>query len=239
MNKLFRSLTAIADEPANPPSAFSNRKCKVGVIGLSLVALCAALGYSVVYAQSTAPPAIQLPSIVNPSGATLPNTGNVTNPINPKSTTTITQQSARLLKEGQPSLALEALEKGLEIAPRDPQMRFLKGVALSDLKRYDQSISIFIALTQEFPELPEPYNNLAVMYANAGDLQKAKNALEDAVRALPNYALGHENLGDVYIQLAAQQFESAAKNNPKNKSASQKLTLARDWVNQLLKMNVQ
>jgi tetratricopeptide (TPR) repeat protein len=225
MNKLTRSLPVIAEN-----AAIAGKRALAVVMALAMALAC-----SLAFAQ----PAIQLPSIVNPQGATLPNTGNVTNPTNPKSTTTIAQQSARLLREAQPALAMEALEKGLELAPRDPQLRFLKAVAFSDLKRFDESITIFTALTQEFPELPEPYNNLAVLYANAGDLQKAKSALEDAVRALPNYALGHENLGDVYIRLAAQQFEVAAKNNPKNKSANQKLTMAREWVNQLSKMNVQ
>lgn len=225
MNKLTRSLPVFAENAATAAKWALAASMAVSV----------ALGYSLAFAQ----PAIVLPSIVNPQGATLPNTGNVTNPTNPKSTATIAQQSARLLREAQPSLALEALDKGLELAPRDPQMRFLKAVAFSDLKRFNESITIFTALTQEFPELPEPYNNLAVLYANAGDLQKAKSALEDAVRALPNYALGHENLGDVYLRLAAQQFETAAKNNPKSKSATQKLIMAREWVNQLSKMNVQ
>jgi tetratricopeptide (TPR) repeat protein len=235
MNKLNRSLPVI-DVGTSKATLISIRVR--GTVVLTLLAASSVLA-GLTAVTASAQPSVQLPAIVNPSSATLPNTGNVTNPINPKSTSTITQQSIRLLKETQPELALEALEKGLEIAPKDPQMRFLKAIALSDLKRFDDSIVIFTALTQEFPELPEPYNNLAVLYANAGDLQKARIALEDAVRALPNYALGHENLGDVYVRLAAQQFETAAKSNPKNKSAAQKLTMAREWVNQLLKVPVQ
>jgi tetratricopeptide (TPR) repeat protein len=180
---------------------------------------------------------IQLPSMTatppNPTGSLVPSASA------PKSITTITQQAMRLLKENQPELALEGINKGLETSPRDAQLQFLRGVALADLKKTDSAIQIFTGLTQDFPELPEPYNNLAVLYATEGDLDKAKGALEAAIKALPNYALAHENLGDLYLQLAARQFDRAAKANPKNTFAARKLVLARDWVNVVAKLNVQ
>jgi Flp pilus assembly protein TadD len=201
---------------------------------LAVSVLCLALWPS---ANSQAQTTIQLPSITttppNPTGSLIPN------PSAPKSITTITQQAMRLLKEGKPDLALEGIDKGLEISPRDAQLLFLRGVALADLKKTDSAILIFTTLTQEFPELPEPYNNLAVLYATEGDLDKAKGALEAAIKALPNYALAHENLGDLYLQLAARQFDRAAKANPKSPFAARKLVLARDWVNAVAQLNVQ
>jgi tetratricopeptide (TPR) repeat protein len=206
------------------------------VLAACLVVMCP-------IAQTHAQSSIQLPSIT----ATPPNPKNLTgslpsDPNNasvPKSITTITQQAARLLKEGKPEMALEGIDKGLESSPRDAQLQFLRGVALADLKKVDAAIVIFTTLTQEFPELPEPYNNLAVLYANEGDLDKAKASLEAAIKALPNYALAHENLGDLYLQLAARQFDRAAKANPKSPFAARKLVLAKDWVNLLGKLNVQ
>jgi tetratricopeptide (TPR) repeat protein len=207
------------------------------LIGTHVVAfsvLCLALWPG---SQSLAQPTIQLPSITatppNPTGSLIPN------PSAPKSITTITQQAMRLLKEGKPELALEGIDRGLETSPRDAQLLFLRGVALADLKKTDSAILIFTTLTQEFPELPEPYNNLAVLYATEGDLDKAKGALEAAIKALPNYALAHENLGDLYLQLAARQFDRAAKANPKSPFAARKLVLARDWVNAVAQLNVQ
>jgi tetratricopeptide (TPR) repeat protein len=183
-------------------------------------------------------PSIQLPSLTatppNPTGSLL-----VPNASAPKSITTITQQAMRLLRENKPELALEGIDKGLEGSPRDAQLQFLKGVALADLKKIDSAILIFTGLTQDFPELPEPYNNLAVLYATEGDLDKAKGALEAAIKALPKYALAHENLGDLYLQLAARQFDRAAKADPKSPFAARKLVLARDWVNLVAKLNVQ
>jgi tetratricopeptide (TPR) repeat protein len=187
--------------------------------------------------QTHAQATIQLPSIKatppNPTGSLVPNASS------PKSITTITQQAIRLLKEGQPALALEGIDKGLETSPRETQLLFLRGVAMADLKNIDSAILIFTSLTEEFPELPEPYNNLAVLYATEGELDKAKGALEAAIKALPNYALAHENLGDLYLQLAARQFDRAAKANPKSPFAARKLVLARDWVNAVAKLNVQ
>lgn len=187
--------------------------------------------HSGVNAQVTVPNSgvIQLPSSgVSGSGSA-----------SPRSITTVAQQAARLLKESKPELALEDLEKGLSSAPHDPQLRFLKGVALSDLKRPAPAIEMFTGLTQDFPELPEPYNNLAVLFASAGELDKARNALEAAVKALPNYSLGHENLGDLYARMASRQYERATQANSKNASASEKLSLAREWVNRVSKLNVQ
>jgi tetratricopeptide (TPR) repeat protein len=209
------------------------------VLAAGLVIMCP-------IAQTHAQSSIQLPSITatppNPKNLTgsLPSDpNNASTPKNITSITTITQQAARLLKEGKPELALEGIDKGLESSPRDAQLQFLRGVALADLKKTDAAIVIFTTLTQEFPELPEPYNNLAVLYANEGDLDKSKAALEAAIKALPNYALAHENLGDLYLQLAARQFDRAAKANPKSPFAARKLVLAKDWVNLLGKLNVQ
>jgi tetratricopeptide (TPR) repeat protein len=223
-----------------PVVAHSQRQSQTQT-ALVFAALLAILVSPVTEAHAQA--AIQLPSIT----ATPPNPKNLTgslpsDPNNasiPKSITTITQQAARLLKEGKPELALEGIDKGLESSPRDAQLQFLRGVALADLKKTDSAILIFTTLTQEFPELPEPYNNLAVLYATEGDLDKAKAALEAAIKALPNYALAHENLGDLYLQLAARQFDRAAKANPKSPFAARKLVLAKDWVNLLGKLNVQ
>jgi tetratricopeptide (TPR) repeat protein len=220
LNSIGRSLTATA--------RFMLRK-RVSVAMLTLFAASGAA-----FAQTS----IQLPGLTatppNPSGSL-----QVPNASAPRSITTITQQAMRLLKENKPELALEGIDKGLESSPRDAQLQFLRGVALADLKKTDSAILIFTGLTQDFPELPEPYNNLAVLYATEGDLDKAKGALEAAIKALPNYALAHENLGDLYLQLAARQFDRAAKANPKSPFAARKLVLARDWVNLLAKLNVQ
>ena len=111
--------------------------------------------------------------------------------------------------------------------PREPQARFLKGVALTDQGKTEDAAVVFRALITDFPEMPEPRNNLAVLYAKRGELAQAREELELAVKASPDYAVAHENLGDIYIRLAADEYARAADLDKRSKSASAKLKLAR------------
>ena len=102
----------------------------------------------------------------------------------------------------------------LQEAPGDARLRFLKGLALFQLKRMADAEHEFNGLIEEFPELPEPYNNLAVVRAAQGNLEGARDALEAAIRSVPDYAVAYQNLGDLYLQLAAQRWRHAQKLAP-------------------------
>ena len=136
----------------------------------------------------------------------------------------------RLVNAKQYAEALARADQYLAAKPRDPQMRFLKGVIQADMGKRDEAIATYTQLTQEYPELPEPYNNLAVLYAQVNEYDKAREALEGAVRANPNYAPAHENLGDVYAKLASQSYAKAQRIDPSNTSAPAKLALARQLL---------
>jgi Flp pilus assembly protein TadD len=151
----------------------------------------------------------------------------------PRAVATAVEQANRLLKESKPDDALKVLDVALKASPRDPQLRFLYGVILADRGRVAEAADVFQQLTEDFPELPEPHNNLAVVYAASGDLDKARAALENAVRALPGYALAHENLGDVYLRMAARSYERATKADARSASARDKLALARELVSRV------
>jgi tetratricopeptide (TPR) repeat protein len=106
-------------------------------------------------------------------------------------------------------------------------MRFMKGVMLADAKRDAEAMALFQKLTEDYPDLAEPYNNLAALYAASGDYSKARATLEQALRTNPSYATAHENLGDVYAALAAQSYTRAQKFDPANVSVAPKLALVR------------
>jgi len=89
------------------------------------------------------------------------------------------------------------------------------------------AVATFQALTEEFPELPEPYNNLAVIWAQRGQYEKARAALESAIASNPDYAIAHENLGDIYSRLAGAEYDRAVALDKTNKSAQGKLVLVR------------
>ncbi len=134
----------------------------------------------------------------------------------------------RLLRAGQLAEANAKVDQFLATKPRDAQMRFIKGVILSEQNKPNDAISAFTKLTEDFPELPEPYNNLAVLYAGQSQFDKARAALEMAIRTNPSYATAHENLGDVYAKLASQAYSKALQLDNTNTGVQPKLSLIRD-----------
>lgn len=137
---------------------------------------------------------------------------------------------AQLMRSGRAGEAQSRIDRYLAARPRDPQMRFLLGVLQSDTGRTADAIATFTQLTQEYPELPEPYNNLAVLYAGQGDFDKARAALELAVRTNPGYATAHENLGDIYAELAGRSYGRARQLDPRNTSVLPKIALIRQLL---------
>ena len=124
------------------------------------------------------------------------------------------RQAQAALNRRDPARALAMANAALQEAPGDARLRFLKGLALFQLKRMADAEHEFNGLTEEFPELPEPYNNLAVVRAAQGNLEGARDALEAAIRSVPDYAVAYQNLGDLYLQLAAQRWRHAQKLAP-------------------------
>ena len=134
----------------------------------------------------------------------------------------------RLYYAGQVTQAMARADTYIAAHPKDPQMRFLKGVMLTDAKRSPEAIETFEKLTQEYPDIAEPYNNLAALYAAGGDYERARLTLLQALRTNPSYATAYENLGDVYAALAAQSYDKAMRFDPHNVTVPPKLTLVRD-----------
>ena len=134
----------------------------------------------------------------------------------------------QLLRSGKLTEALTKADQYLAGKPRDPQMRFLKGVIQTEAGKPTDAITTFNKLTEDYPELPEPYNNLAVLYASQSQFDKARAALEMAIRTNPSYATAHENLGDVYAKLASQAYSKALQLDSTNTGVQPKLALIRD-----------
>ncbi len=135
---------------------------------------------------------------------------------------------SQLVRAGKLPEALIKADQYLAGKPRDPQMRFLKGVIQRDTGKTSDAISTFTRLTEDYPELPEPYNNLAVLYAGQSQFDKARTALEMAIRTNPSYATAHENLGDVYAKLASQAYNKALQLDASNPAVPPKLALIRE-----------
>ena len=123
------------------------------------------------------------------------------------------QDVKSLLHKGKLVDALSQANKLLEKRPADPSIQFVKGLILSEQKKTSEAINVFAKLTQEHPDFPEPYNNLAVLFALDGQYAKAQLALETALKVNPKYTTAQENLGDVFLQSALQAYVDAAKSD--------------------------
>jgi tetratricopeptide (TPR) repeat protein len=135
-----------------------------------------------------------------------------------------------LMKEGKMTQALEQADRYIAAQPRDAQGPFVKGRILTELEQTQEAIAVFTGLTENFPELPEPYNNLAALYAGQKQYDKARVALETALRVDPGYALAHENLGDIYAKLASRSYGEAIRLDASGRTAAAKLRLADEIV---------
>ncbi len=138
------------------------------------------------------------------------------------------QDANKLFKRGQQTQALSKVNNILASHPKDAQARFLKALILTEQRQTEESIRMFTALTVDYPELPEPYNNLAVIYADQGQYEKAKTALEMALRTHPSYSTAHKNLGDIYAKMASQAYDRALQLDRNNTNSQIRLALIKE-----------
>ena len=131
----------------------------------------------------------------------------------------------QLLSAGRLKEALSVTDSFLAKQPNDAHMMFMKGLILTEQSQSAKAIAIFSKLTEKYPALPEPYNNLAVLYASSGQYDKARESLEKAIRTNPSYATAHENLGDLYAKLASQAYDKALQINSGNAATKTKLAM--------------
>lgn len=137
-------------------------------------------------------------------------------------------EAGKLFRSGQQAQALERVDNFLKANPKDARGRFLKGLILTEQSKPADAIRIFTGLTEDYPELPEPYNNLAVLYASQGQYDKARVALEMSIRTHPSYATAHENLGDIYAKMASQAYDKALQLDKSNTAAQTKLEMIKE-----------
>lgn len=142
----------------------------------------------------------------------------------------VVSQVQTLLSRGDLATALRTAQAAATADPRDAQPRFLQGVVLMEMQRNAEAQAVFTQLAQEYPELPEPHNNLALLHVRAGQLELARQALETALRNDPTHRAARANLGEVHLMLAVQAWERAAASGPLDPRLMRKLDAARALV---------
>lgn len=138
------------------------------------------------------------------------------------------QEAQKLIDQGNIDRALTLTEEVLKEDSGNIEARFLKGLLLAKAERLEDAEIVFNQLTDDHPELPEPYNNLAVIYAAQGKFEQARDALMKAINTHPSYATAHENLGDIYAKMASRAYNQALELDDGNASAREKLLLVKE-----------
>ncbi|MGB0723122.1 MAG: tetratricopeptide repeat protein [Gammaproteobacteria bacterium] len=136
------------------------------------------------------------------------------------------EQARYQFSRGEHDRALSALKR---IPPNSPDFvsgRLLRGVILAEMGRLDEAITSFELLAREYPDLPQPLNNLAVIYAERGMTEQARSTLVRAIELQPRHANAHANLGDLYIHMAVESYARASELAPENISVAAKLRRA-------------
>jgi len=136
-----------------------------------------------------------------------------------------------LLKNGKYNHAEILIDNFNENNLNDPELLFYKGINETNLGKKNQAIDTFRDLTERFPELPEPFNNLAVLYAEKEQYRLAKEILEQAIKTNPSYLTAHINLGDIYTKMASEAYNKALEIDKSNNIAITKLSMITQLFN--------
>lgn len=139
----------------------------------------------------------------------------------------ISAQVEKLLKNGRASQALELADIGIERNSRNAQLRFMRAVALENLGRAEDAAKELRSLISAYPEIPEPYNNLAVIEAGFGNLEESLRLLTRALQINPDFKLARKNIGDVHLALALEAYEASADAFPRNAELQTRLKTLR------------
>ena len=136
-----------------------------------------------------------------------------------------------LLKSGKYYRAETIIKNDIENNLNDPELLFYKGIIETNLGKNNEAIDTFRELTERFPELPEPFNNLAVLYAEKGQYRLAKEILEQAIKTNPSYLTAHINLGDIFTKMASESYNKALEIDKSNNVAITKLSMITQLFN--------
>lgn len=132
-----------------------------------------------------------------------------------------------LLDAGDLDAAMKRVEQAANASPNDAHLRFLRGVVLMDQRRDAAALEVFTRMSQDYPELPDPFNNIALLRVRSGEFELARQALESALRNDPGHRLARANLGRVHLLLAVQAWELLSAQGPLELSLQQQLDRTR------------
>ena len=135
----------------------------------------------------------------------------------------VLEEARALFRQGQPEQALQRLDATTFHSEDEVGASLLRGVLQAELGQMPAAIDTFERLSRDYPDLPQPLNNLAVIYAEQGMIEQARSTLLRTIELRPGHASAHHNLGDLYIRMALEAYARAYELDPENAMLTQKL----------------
>jgi tetratricopeptide (TPR) repeat protein len=135
------------------------------------------------------------------------------------------QQMQQLISQERFVDAVSTGEQLLSQNPRHSQARFLTAYAYQMSAQTDRAISLYQGLIEDNPQLPEPRNNLAMIYLARGDYDRASQLLVEALNTRSSYAIAYENLSQVYKGLASEAYRRAVSESSEPAKYTHKIEL--------------
>lgn len=129
----------------------------------------------------------------------------------------------KLIARGDYAEALAVIDEALAKNPLSVQLRFQRCVAYEKKGDAARAVKLYEDFITRYPEIPEPYNNLAAILAAQGNLDRAQSLVERSLALRPSFALAYDNLGQIYLAKARNAFDSALANAPGNRTIEKKL----------------
>ena len=152
--------------------------------------------------------------------------------LNPLSVVILTNLASKKGTYGDTLKAKELFERAIEIEPQRTVTYTVYVVFLRSIKQAEEAIQVLTKTVQaDSAYLTTYYNQLAYIYNEMGDLDKAIEAANKLIQLAPEEANSYDTRGDIYalngkLELAIKNYEKAVEKDPNFATSSHKLTQA-------------
>lgn len=103
---------------------------------------------------------------------------------------------------------------------------FLTAYAHQMSGKEDRAIELYKQLIAQNQDLPEPRNNLAMIYLSQGDYDAASQLLVQAINTHSSYATAYENLNRIYKGIASEAYRRAVNESSEPAKYTHSIELA-------------
>jgi tetratricopeptide (TPR) repeat protein len=141
------------------------------------------------------------------------------------SAATSVKQVQQLLEQQNYVDAANAGEQLLLQSPEHARTRFLTAYAYQMSAQTDKAVMLYQDLIKDNPDLPEPRNNLAMIYLAQGDYDRASQLLVEALNTSPSYAIAYDNLSQIYKGIASEAYRRAVSESGEPAKYTHKIEL--------------